>query len=95
MVLVALILWGITGVTQKLSTNHISAEYSFVWFAMAFVPIAILVLLAEGGAAAEGTVRFEGNLIRVENMPGPFARKNPLGNRRISGYAGLFIVSFA
>jgi transporter family protein len=51
MVFVALILWGITGVTQKLSTNHISAEYSFVWFAMAFVPIAILVMLAEGGAA--------------------------------------------
>ena len=37
MVFVALILWGITGVTQKLSTNHISAEYSFVWFAVAEV----------------------------------------------------------
>ena len=51
MVFVALILWGITGVTQKLATNHISAEYSFVWFAAAFVPIAMLVVLAEGSVA--------------------------------------------
>lgn len=48
MIFLALILWGITGVTQKLSTNHISAEYSSVWFAVAFVPIAILVILAAG-----------------------------------------------
>ena len=51
MVFVALILWGIAGVTQKLSINHISAEYSFVWFAVAFVPIAVLVVLAEGSVA--------------------------------------------
>ena len=51
MVFVALILWGIAGVTQKLAINHISAEYSFVWFAVAFVPIAVLVVLAEGSVA--------------------------------------------
>jgi hypothetical protein len=38
------------------------------------------------GAAADGTVRFEGNLIRMENMPGPFSRRNPLGDRTQSGY---------
>ncbi|MFB3923364.1 MAG: EamA family transporter [Terriglobia bacterium] len=42
--LIALIFWGITGVTQKLSTNHISTQLSFLWFAIAFVPIALVIL---------------------------------------------------
>lgn len=42
--LIALVLWGFAGLAQKLSTNHISAELSFVWFAAAFVPIAGLIL---------------------------------------------------
>jgi transporter family protein len=62
---VALVFWGITGVTQKLSTNNISFERSFVWFALAFfaqagvialtvplrwnVPISIVALAALGG----------------------------------------------
>ena len=33
---VALVFWGLTGVTQKLSTNNISFRRSFVWFAVAF-----------------------------------------------------------
>ena len=37
--------WGITGNTQKLSTNHVSTQLSFLGFALAFVPIAILTLL--------------------------------------------------
>jgi len=28
----------------------------------------------------------EGNLIRMRNMPGPFARRKPLGDRSVSGY---------
>lgn len=43
--LVTLIFWGITGVTQKLSTNAISAELSFLWFVLAFIPIALVILL--------------------------------------------------
>jgi bacterial/archaeal transporter family protein len=43
--LVTLMFWGITGVTQKLSTNAVSAELSFLWFVLAFVPIALLILL--------------------------------------------------
>src|SRR5262245_18777202 len=43
--LLALVSWGITGNTQKLSTNHISTQFSFLGFALAFVPIAILTLL--------------------------------------------------
>ena len=31
----ALVLWGVTGVTQKLSTNRISSERSFLWFCWA------------------------------------------------------------
>ena len=34
--IVSLVFWGITGVTQKVSTNHISFQLSFVWFTAAF-----------------------------------------------------------
>ena len=62
---VALTFWGITGVTQKLSTNHISFERSFLWFSLAFfgqaaviavvvplqwhVPLSLVALAAFGG----------------------------------------------
>src|ERR1035437_3364031 len=62
---VALAFWGITGVTQKLSTNHISFERSFLWFSLAFfgqaaviaavlhlhwhVPLPLVALAAFGG----------------------------------------------
>jgi uncharacterized membrane protein len=32
-------------VTQKLSTNSISSQLSFLWFAVAFVPIALVILV--------------------------------------------------
>jgi len=41
----ALILWGITGVTQKLSTNRISSERSFLWFCWAMVALSAAVLV--------------------------------------------------
>ncbi len=37
---IALVFFGITGVTQKLSTNNISFELSFLWFCAAFFVIA-------------------------------------------------------
>ena len=40
---VALVLWGITGVTQKLSTNNISFQRSFVWFGVAFFAISAVL----------------------------------------------------
>lgn len=43
--LVTLIFWGVTGVTQKLSTNAISTELSFLWFVLAFIPIALAILV--------------------------------------------------
>jgi drug/metabolite transporter (DMT)-like permease len=43
--ILALICWGITGNTQKLSTNYVSTQFSFLGFALAFVPIAILTML--------------------------------------------------
>src|ERR687887_667917 len=52
---IALALWGITGVTQKLATNKISSLHSFVWFSVAFVPlggqlsVATIALAALGG----------------------------------------------
>ena len=40
---VALVFFGITGVTQKLSTNRISFELSFVWFSAAFLFLALII----------------------------------------------------
>ncbi len=42
--MVALVFWGITGVTQKLSTNAISTELSFLWFGVAMIALALIVL---------------------------------------------------
>ena len=50
--ILALVLWGITGVTQKLSTNRISSERSFLWFCWAMVALsaaALLVARPHGG----------------------------------------------
>ena len=42
--ILALVLWGITGVTQKLSTNRISSDRSFLWFCWAMVALSAVVL---------------------------------------------------
>ncbi len=42
--IVTLVFFGITGVTQKLSTNHISFERSFLWFSVAFFGISAVLL---------------------------------------------------
>jgi bacterial/archaeal transporter family protein len=42
---IALVFWGVTGVTQKLSTNRISSELSFLWFAFAMIAISAVLLL--------------------------------------------------
>jgi uncharacterized membrane protein len=41
---IALAFWGITGVTQKLATNRISSELSFLWFAYAITSISLVLL---------------------------------------------------
>lgn len=43
--LMALMLFGVSGITQKLSTNHISSELSFVWFAYAMAAISLVLLV--------------------------------------------------
>jgi transporter family protein len=43
--MIALVLWGITGVTQKLSTNRITSARSFLWFCWAMVALSGAVLL--------------------------------------------------
>ena len=43
--IIALVFWGITGNTQKLSTNYVSTQFSFLGFALAFIPIAVLTVL--------------------------------------------------
>jgi transporter family protein len=41
--LIALVFWGITGVTQKLATNRISSGLSFIWFAYAMIAISTVL----------------------------------------------------
>lgn len=43
---IAMVFWGITGVTQKLATNRISSELSFVWFAYAMIAISMVLALS-------------------------------------------------
>jgi bacterial/archaeal transporter family protein len=52
----ALVLWGITGVTQKLSTNRISSERSFLWFCWAMVALSAAVLPVIGPHWGLGTI---------------------------------------
>ncbi len=42
---IALLFWGVTGVTQKLATNRISSELSFIWFAYAMIAISAVLVL--------------------------------------------------
>ena len=51
----ALVFWGITGVTQKLATNSISSERSFLWFCWAMVALSAAVLLVARPHAGLGT----------------------------------------
>lgn len=44
--LLTLVLFGVSGVTQKLTTNYISFETSFVWFCVAMALISLAVALA-------------------------------------------------
>lgn len=41
----SMVFFGITGVTQKLSTNNISFELSFVWFCIAMIAVSVLTAL--------------------------------------------------
>ena len=43
---IALLLWGISGITQKLSTNRISSELSFLWFTYAMAAISGTLILS-------------------------------------------------
>jgi len=45
--LVVLMLWGLTGITQKLSTNHTSVRLTFVTYAAGYVPAATIILWRE------------------------------------------------
>jgi bacterial/archaeal transporter family protein len=45
--LIAIFLWGVCGLMQKMSTDHISARSSAIWFLLSFVPIAAFILLRD------------------------------------------------
>lgn len=37
--------WGVSGLLQKISTNHIAGETSAIWFLAAFIPVAAILLM--------------------------------------------------
>lgn len=43
--LIPIVLWGICGLLQKMSTNYVSGRTSAIWFLLAFIPVAALILL--------------------------------------------------
>jgi uncharacterized membrane protein len=45
--LAPIVLWGVCGLLQKMATNHISARTSAIWFLIAFLPVAIVIVLRE------------------------------------------------
>lgn len=45
--LVPIVVWGVAGLLQKLSTNHVSGETSTLWFLATFVPVAVVILFLE------------------------------------------------
>ena len=45
--LAPVVLWGVGGLLQKISTNYISGEASTFWFLVAFVPVAAVLLAWE------------------------------------------------
>jgi drug/metabolite transporter (DMT)-like permease len=45
--MIAIFLWGLCGLLQKMSTEHISARLSAIWFLLSFFPIAAFILLRE------------------------------------------------
>jgi transporter family protein len=45
--LIALALYGIAAILQKLATNNISSELSTVWFAIGFIPVAVYLAVTQ------------------------------------------------
>lgn len=45
--IIPIVLWGVAGLLQKVSTNHVSGELSTLWFLAAFVPMGILMWLLQ------------------------------------------------
>lgn len=44
---IPIVLWGVSGFLQKLSTGHLSGELSTQWFLVAFVPVSLSLLVWE------------------------------------------------
>lgn len=42
--LLPILLWGVTLLLQKLATDHVSAVESTIWFSVAFIPLALLIV---------------------------------------------------
>jgi uncharacterized membrane protein len=45
--LVPILFWGVAGLVQKISTNHVSGELSTLWFHAAFLPVAVVLMIAQ------------------------------------------------
>jgi transporter family protein len=45
--IIPVVLWGFAGLLQKISTNFISGELSTLWFLVAFIPVAVILIATE------------------------------------------------
>ncbi len=55
LVLIPIALWGVAGLLQKMSTNHLSGVRSAFWFLLAFVPLgAVLAIASDWPAEISG-----------------------------------------
>jgi drug/metabolite transporter (DMT)-like permease len=45
--LIPIVLWGVCGLMQKMSTEHISARSAAIWFLLSFLPVAMLIVMME------------------------------------------------
>jgi drug/metabolite transporter (DMT)-like permease len=45
--LVVLVMWGLTGITQKVATNYTSASLTLATYAVAYAPVAAIILWKE------------------------------------------------
>jgi drug/metabolite transporter (DMT)-like permease len=41
------VLWGVCGLMQKISTDYISARSSAIWFLLAFLPVAVFIIVRD------------------------------------------------
>jgi transporter family protein len=93
--LVPVVMWGVGGLLQKISTNYVSGEASTFWFLLAFIPVTVVLLAWEplrAGPSARtwGLVAALGFLFSLGNLSILFAFARGGKASVIAPMAGLY-----